>query len=338
MSDHLAEAPDRRARKNIHWFRFFYAVWLEDCRKAQLSPEETGVYIEFICLMWIDQARIVDDVATIARRLGFDIRQVKRILAQLVGKGLLVRAAGTIWNPRAERDLAQLRDSYRVAKKDLSRKPRKNNETDPTDLELRLRTSSVAPPEPDAAAVSFERFWSIWPESQWKRSKAECLGLYRTALAQITPAEIEAAALAHAAKNPGQFAGAPKKWLTTGGWQDYAATCSDDPDASNLPLWDDADKIRARDAKGHFPVWEWVLNRARAGGGWHPELGHSLTSGERTALHDYIVSYPGLIDRLEHECGTEIPGWMRDAADMAAADKIVPFVPRAAVVDVRVSA
>lgn len=338
MEQHPDAAPRGRSRKSIHWFRFFYAVWLEDCRKAQLSPEEAGVYIEFICLMWSDQARIVDDVATIARRLGFDVRQVKRILAQLVAKGLLVRAAGTIWNPRADRDIAQLRDSYRIAKKDLSEKRSKDNKTQPTDLELRLRTSSLAPPDEAAAAASFDRFWAIWPDSQWKRSKTECRGLYRTALAQIAPAELEAAAQAHAAKNPGQFAGAPKKWLNVGGWQDYAATCSDDPDASNLPLWDDADKLRARDAKGHFPVCDWVLNRALKGGGWHPELGPSMASGERTALHDHIARIPGLLDRLEHECGTEIPGWMRDAAAMAAAGNIVTFVPRASAVDGRASA
>jgi hypothetical protein len=324
-------------RKSIHWHRRNHGAVLERHRKARLQLEERAMLDGVVDLMWTDQAALKDEAATLAGRLNIDVRQFKRVLSQLVEKRELTRRDGLILDEQTERDIAQLHDSYPVAKKDLSEKCNGNSKNGSTDLESRLRTSSLVPPESDAAAAAFERFWTIWPESQFKRWKSECRGLYTAALGATTPAELEAAARAHATKHPGQFAGAPKKWLTTAGWQDYAIgphVDRDAPGASNLPLWDDAEKLRARDLRGHFPVSDWVLTLALKGGGWHAELGPSLTSGERTVLHDYIAGKPELIDRLERECGTEIPGWMRDAADVIAAGNIVPFAQRAAV-DVR---
>lgn len=344
--DTLAEAPRGRARKSIHWFRFFYAVWLEDCRKAQLSPEEVGVYIEFICLMWTDQARIVDDIPTIARRLGFDVRQVKRILAQLVAKGLLVRAAGTIWNPRADGDIAQLRDSYPVANKDLSRKPRKNNNSVPVDLDSDLDPSSSPQQgrdEADEIKSQFEVLWQAWPESEYKSKKTDCLDAYRAAVSgtsgfePITPAELLAAVEAHARKNRRQpkFAGAPRKWLSNGGWLDYVPARRVDcagPEASNLPLWETPERFE----RGGYTFEERLVAKCRKHNGWDPEFGPSPTSGVRTKLHERIACTPGLLRDLE-ALGIEFPSCLQDIADMADDASRAPLRPpvHLAVVDGR---
>lgn len=116
-------------RKGIHWMPFEFEAWLEDCRKAGLSPEQVGVFIHVISLMWTDQARISDDFRRLSVRLGFDIRQTKRIVGDLVALGMLIHAEGQIWNARADRDLAKLRKSYAGAKKDLSENAKQNNET-----------------------------------------------------------------------------------------------------------------------------------------------------------------------------------------------------------------
>lgn len=135
-----ADAPARRKktylRKGIHWMPFEFEAWLEDCRKAGLSPEQVGVFIHVIALMWSDQARLADDFRRLSVRLGFDVRQTKRIVGDLVSLGMLMHADGQIWNPRADKDLAKLRGSYRVANDDLSRNPNQNSENDTTDIDI----------------------------------------------------------------------------------------------------------------------------------------------------------------------------------------------------------
>lgn len=115
---------------------FEFEAWLEDCRKAGLSPEQTGVLIHIISLMWTDQARLSDDFRRLSVRLGFDVRQTKRIVADLVELGMLMHADGEIWSARADKDLAKLRVSYAGAKKDLSEKANRDNETDHTDIDI----------------------------------------------------------------------------------------------------------------------------------------------------------------------------------------------------------
>lgn len=134
-----ADAPARRKtylRKGIHWMPFEFEAWLEDCRKAGLSPEQTGVLIHIISLMWTDQARLSDDFRRLSVRLGFDVRQTKRIVVDLVELGILMHADGEIWSARADKDLAKLRGSYRLANEDLSGKASKNSENAPIDRDI----------------------------------------------------------------------------------------------------------------------------------------------------------------------------------------------------------
>ena len=150
-----ANAPARRKtylRKGIHWMPFEFEAWLEDCRKAGLTPEQVGVFIHVISLMWTDQARLSDDFRRLSVRLGFDVRQAKRIIADLVSLGMLMHADGQIWNPRADKDLAKLRGSYRLANGDLSGKAKQNNETDTTDIDI---DSPIVPNAGDDSDLSW---------------------------------------------------------------------------------------------------------------------------------------------------------------------------------------
>lgn len=343
MVDQLSKAPA--------YLPYYPQDRMHRLRSTGLSLELSGALERAEAMIW--EFGSIDSTERFACYAGIHPRIAPRVLTGLVTAGALQRdEQGHYRSEFMDAELAKFRSrsaaaTAREQRKSGVRKPlephssatrtaklsengSENNGTPSTGTAL-LKTQAQAhtPPSPPDEDEDFRKFWAAWPEHRNKHGVGECALLFRQAVAgaygfaPIDPQALVSAAEAHAAKHRGapQYAGTPKNWLTAARWLDYTRRVESDPNA--VPVWDDAAGLATWSAQG-FDLDGWIVAHAVKGNGWHPALGHSLTSGERTALHDYIAGRAGLINRLAIECGTDIPGWLRDAADMARP----AFVPR----------
>lgn len=343
MTDQLSKAPA--------YLPYYPQDRMHRLRSTGLSLELSGALERAEAMIW--EFGSIDSAERFACYAGIHPRIAPRVLTGLATAGALQRdEQGHYRSEFMDAELAKFRSrsaaaTAREQRKSGVRKPlephsnatrtaklsgngSENNGTPSTETAL-LKTQAQAhtPPSPPDEDEDFRKFWAAWPEHRNKHGLGECALLFREAVAgaygfaPIDPQALVSAAEAHAAKHRGapQYAGTPKNWLAAARWLDYANRVVADPDA--LSFWADASQLAAA-ARDGFDLDGWIVAKASKGGGWNTELGHSLTSGERTALHDYIAGKPRLITRLAIECGTEIPGWLHDAAETARP----AFVPR----------
>lgn len=360
----------------------YYPMYGDDfdqgCRSAGLDPAQTGAYAFGMNLQWRlggPFTRKQYEACT-----PWHPRTSSRLLDELVDRGKFTETDGLFSNARMAAEIVKFRERsaaaaareqrkkkpsntcsegtstgvWRASKPaKLSEKGNGNSGTPTTETALlRIKNLDSSPSSPPLTAgdaeeeEAFNQFWQIWPESQYKRAKAECRNLFRSALTgdldfdPVPVADLLAAARAHARKaEQPRFAGQPSKWLRRGGWLDYAKASPArraDPTGSTLPWFDDASRLQRMDADGPYTVeqrLDALLSQGTAG--WHPELGDHPMSGECTALHDYIADKPGLLRRLHRRYGTEFPGALQDRADIADAGNILPFAVRGPAVDGR---
>lgn len=334
------KAKVSRSSKSIHWFKERPEARLEQRRKAQLSAEERGVQSDVINLMWIDKDRIVDDMATVARRIGLDVRQIKRIVSSLVSKAIFRRADGYLWCPETLRDVRELCHSSAVAIEDLSEKPAKINETGTTELELALEPSTVSrksgDDDDDVLRVA-DAIYELWPDRKAVANPGKVRELTRkatvgaTGFEPVAPDELLEAAQRHAVARGPRFVGSLKDWLADGGWKRYAQRTIDrtSPDASNLDWFDDRPRLDAMHAHGLLVPR--FLDACERSQGWPADAGDSPTSGTTTELHRKLAGIQGLIGRLEDKFGIEFPPTLHDDAETTATApaNLLACLPRA---------
>ena len=141
--------------------------FMSGCRKAGMSPEQVGMYIYMLILEWTDKAPLEDDMKRLAIRCGWDVRIVKRLVAEIVDLAKYTREDGRLSNERMQFEIGvyvakvrakeekkaytsrpevrelpdnyatatgQLADSYATANEHLSEKPKENNEASPKNV------------------------------------------------------------------------------------------------------------------------------------------------------------------------------------------------------------
>ena len=82
---------------------FYPQDWLIDT--AKLSPEERGVYIQIICLIYANRGPIENDPRWIGGHSGCSTRKATAIISQLFQRGFLVENGAKISQKRAENEL-----------------------------------------------------------------------------------------------------------------------------------------------------------------------------------------------------------------------------------------
>lgn len=138
------------------WFKFYPADWLSDRKVALMSPAEKGVYIDLLCLTWVEGA-IPDDAAQLAKLLRLTRRTFEPIWKHV--RALFEESSpGFLTNKRLEKERAGANSRHERAIKganarwdDDEQASSKQSEIDATQKEKeKQREKEKAPPPADA--------------------------------------------------------------------------------------------------------------------------------------------------------------------------------------------
>jgi len=167
----------------------------------QLSPEDRGVYVQIIMLLYIHRGRLRQDYDLIKNSANCSLRLAKAVVGRLIDMGKLrVDEEGYLVNNRAENVLKDVR--IRSEKALNSRRIRAEKEAKPNKINGKSRKSNLleseldkedtkvsSPPTPKGDAVSgvfkmpdgtellfdqlFERYWHNYPAIRDKGHKGK---------------------------------------------------------------------------------------------------------------------------------------------------------------------
>ena len=90
---------------SLPYFTLFTSNWRDGVRG--LKADEVGVYINVLTLIYDNDGAIPDDDATIAEKIGFDIRLWRRVRQRLIDVGKLLVKDGQLSNKKAGEVIAE---------------------------------------------------------------------------------------------------------------------------------------------------------------------------------------------------------------------------------------
>lgn len=148
------------------YVKFYCRDWLHGTES--LTPEERGIYIDLLAMMYERNGPLPDDERLLAARLRIDLRVWKRVRQSLLLKGKLTASGGHLSNTRAAAEL-QLRESYAEAQSERRKKPHtkqgksrtavqptKNHTDTDIEVEAKASTSEADASEAYASPIAIE--------------------------------------------------------------------------------------------------------------------------------------------------------------------------------------
>lgn len=144
----MAEKMDRLFRID-----FYPQDWLIDT--ARLTPEERGIYIQIVCLIYANRGPIENNPQWIAGVSGCSTRLVKTIIERLEQKLFIQFSGEKIGQKRAENELRTKREHLELSSKG-GRKTSENfiREKENNDLNSTDTPFSVGTPSPSPTAIA----------------------------------------------------------------------------------------------------------------------------------------------------------------------------------------
>lgn len=240
---------------NIYCIDFYPKDWL--AKTAQLDPDERGIYIQIVMLIYAHGGPILNDAAWISRSCGCSSRLVRSIVDRLAAMGKIDIIEGMIYNNRAEAELAVKRkrvgvssnagtvsaeNRAKTARKSLENDAnlsRTSSETEADLFENKDLTSTSPLPSPplgskkeytegenevDEDEIWFqEKFWDPYPKAR-AGSKEKARVAMKKALTKTTKEELENAVRNYAASDEVErgYAKGAAAWLNDERWShDY---------------------------------------------------------------------------------------------------------------------
>ncbi|WP_412058735.1 DUF1376 domain-containing protein [Bartonella sp. DGB2] len=104
------------------WVKFSPCDWIVGT--LGLMPEQKGVYIDLLMLMYERKAPVKFDIAFLSRAFGCSQNKLRKIIDELVRLEKIIITQAGIWNARVEKMLAGFEDD-KERHEDLSEKRRK---------------------------------------------------------------------------------------------------------------------------------------------------------------------------------------------------------------------
>lgn len=123
----------------LPWFKCYQDLWLDGTR--DLTPEQRGIYIDCLCLIYKYDQPLRDDIDWVAHKLHVKPRVWKRIREELVACGKLVQTADGLTNGRAESEIVERGLVKEMRSKSAKKRskisgndPEKSNENNKTEV------------------------------------------------------------------------------------------------------------------------------------------------------------------------------------------------------------
>ena len=138
------------------YFKFYSSDWLEATR--DLSPEERGLYIDFIALTMKSEGSLDDRDDWFAHQMHVSKRLWKSIKTKLVSKGKLLLSDGKIVNERCLKELAVLMDERKKRSSAATSREAEKRTSIPTQAQFSADSALVQPrlsAESDANQIRF---------------------------------------------------------------------------------------------------------------------------------------------------------------------------------------
>jgi len=177
------------------WFKCFPTDWLEGTRG--LTPEQRGVYIDCLCLIYRDDKPLPDNGADGEKRMAFALhistRLWRSVRKALINSGKLIETPDGLINVRAQVEIGSRSVQPRVEREsaakngktpEVSTCARARSQTSESDTELEREGSAVAAPpsKPDSKSL-YERL--ITAANGALDNPVNCQGLLNTAVPQM---------------------------------------------------------------------------------------------------------------------------------------------------------
>lgn len=89
----------------LPWFKFHQDQWLEGTR--ELTPQQRGLYVDCLCLMYKYDRPLKDDIEWVAYQLHVKPTVWKKVRGELVARGKLVETPDGLVNERAEQEIVE---------------------------------------------------------------------------------------------------------------------------------------------------------------------------------------------------------------------------------------
>lgn len=127
---------------------FYPKDWLFDT--GRLTPEERGIYIQIVCLIYANRGPIENDANWIAGVSGCSSRKVKAVVSSLIQKKFLTENGSKLSQKRAEYELNNKRTHLENSAKG-GRKKAENESEDSENKDLASSDDDEPPPTPIAS-------------------------------------------------------------------------------------------------------------------------------------------------------------------------------------------
>ncbi len=124
----------------LPWFKCYQDLWLDGTR--DLTPEQRGIYIDCLCLIYKYDQPLRDDVDWVAHKLHVKPRVWKRVRDELVACGKLVQTPDGLTNGRAESEIVERGLVKEMRSKSAKKRP-KTSGNDPEKSNENNKTSAA---------------------------------------------------------------------------------------------------------------------------------------------------------------------------------------------------
>lgn len=132
---------------------FYPQDWI--AKTGDLTPEECGVYIQIVAMIYAHRGPIIYDADTLSRKLkGCSIRLLKSTVQRLIEKEKITFQDGKIGQRRAESELNSKRTHLELSAKGGRNKhenetqSNKNNDIASSDTQISVASTTPSPPHP----------------------------------------------------------------------------------------------------------------------------------------------------------------------------------------------
>jgi uncharacterized protein YdaU (DUF1376 family) len=166
----VKDVVDEPTQGRAPYFKFFVDDWRAGT--TELTYEQKGLYIDLLCLMWDRKSGLPNDPAEIAKLLGRNPKNVKRLLGELMAgdKPKVRTVRGKLINGRMYKLIMEQQKQVEVAAK-----PRKDNNSEKTRRKLPINSELIGDklPIPDPQAVENKDLFASLPEPEPEPKKIE---------------------------------------------------------------------------------------------------------------------------------------------------------------------
>lgn len=100
--------------KQAPYYNHYPEDFMRGCSRSCMTPEQVGMYIMLLDAQWIDQGPVEADYRRLAIMTGFDIRHVKRLVAEVVAKGKFTLDDNLLRNERMQAEIEKFKSRVKV--------------------------------------------------------------------------------------------------------------------------------------------------------------------------------------------------------------------------------